>query len=221
MAWWLLGGCALALVAVLLVPSPVHRAPFPRVFLVLLPAVTFGAALLAREWPWLNQLSQRGWWGLLASVFIFALIVSQGSEWLTAHQLDTASEPPQNLLQQYYRGNGGVSALLREYAEISEAQRKRQVVLVSPYDVPTSDYYWMLYGLPGKGDGGLPLVRPANTVKFENLANYRTYGYEYLILARHEHEARDWAQTIGFRESQVVPEGNWHDHHRLFRIVQQ
>ena len=64
-------------------------------------------------------------------------------------------------------------------------------------------------------------MRPANMVKFENLANYRHYGYECFVLARHEREARDWAQTIGFREPQVVPEGKWHDYHRLFRIVQQ
>ena len=137
LAWWLLSGCALALVAVLLVPSPVHRSPFPRVFLPLLPAVTFGAAVLARQWAWLNQLSRRGWRGLLASVFIFALAVRQGSEWLTARQLDTASEPPQNLLQQYYRGNCGVSALLHDYADLPSEQLKRQLLLVSPYDVPT------------------------------------------------------------------------------------
>ena len=148
-------------------------------------------------------------------------MVRVGSGVLTDWDMDDASAPPQNLLQQYYRGNGGVSALLREYAEVAETQQKRQVVLVSPYDVPTCGYYWMFYGLPDKGDGGLPLMCPANMVKFENMANYRTYGYDFLILARHEREARDWAQTIGFRDPQVVPEGEGHDHHRLFRIVQQ
>ena len=204
-----------------MVPSPVHRAPFPRVFLVLLPAVTFGAALLAKEWSWLNGLSRRKYWQLLLCAVIWALLVRVGSDVLTARDMDAASAPPQNLLQQYYRGNSGVSALLREYAEVPEAQRKRQVVLVSPYDVPTCGYCWMLYGLPDKGVGGLPLMRAANMVKFENLASYRAHGYECLVLARHEHEARDWAQTIGFHEPQVVPEGNWHDHHRFFRIVQQ
>ena len=134
LGWMLLGGCALALVAVLLVPSPVHRAPFPRVFLVLLPAVTFGVALQAREWSWLNDLNSQEFIGI---VVVLALMVRVGSGILTDWDMDDASAPPQNLLQQYYRGNGGVSALLREYAEVPETQRRHDVRFDrGPHELP-------------------------------------------------------------------------------------
>ena len=188
---------------------------------MLLTAVTFGAALLAREWPWLNGLNARKFWKVVGCVVFGALLVRLGSDALTNRKLGTASEPPQNLLQQYYRGNSGVSALLREYAEVPEAQQKHQLVLVSPYDVPTCSHYWMLHGLPDKGTGGLFLNMPANLATAENLLRYRQAGYGFLILARHEREALEWAWAAGFPEPQVVPEGEAFDHHCFFRIVQQ
>ena len=218
LGWMLLGGCALALVAVLLVPSPVHRAPFPRVFLVLLPAVTFGVALQAREWSWQNDLDSRKLLEFIGIVVVLALMVRVGSGILTDWDMDKASSPPQNLLQQYYRGNAGVSALLREYKLLPESKLKHQLVLVVPHDVPTAYHYWLLYGLPNN-DLGMQYLLPVNQVTSQTLEQYRSRGFDFLLLARHKHEALDWAQTIGFREPQVEPEGKWHDHHRLFRIV--
>ena len=215
LGWMLLGGCALALVAVLLVPSPVHRAPFPRVFLVLLPAVTFGVALQAREWSWLNDLNSQEFIGI---VVVLALMVRVGSGILTDWDMDKASSPPQNLLQQYYRGNAGVSALLREYKLMPESKLKHQLVLVVPHDVPTAYHYWLLYGLPNN-DLGMQYLLPVNQVTSQTLEQYRSRGFDFFLLARHKHEALEWAQTAGFPKAQVEPEGKWHDHHRLFRIV--
>ena len=220
----LLLGCLAALVAVLLVPSPVHRSPFPRVFLPLLPAVTFGAALLAKEWAWLNGLPIRKYWQLLGCVAVGALLVRIGSDALTKWDLEKSSTPPQNLLQQYYRGNGGVSALLQEYRKLPESQQRHQVVLVSPYDLPTTFHYWNLYGLPN-GDLGrtgtreIPCLLPANEVPPGILEQYRLHGYVILVLARHEQEALNLAQTAGLPSAQAVAEGDEYDRQRLFRIV--
>ena len=217
LGWMLLGGCALALVAVLLVPSPVHRAPFPRVFLPLLPAVTFGVALLAKNCRGLDA-DWNKFMQLVALELVIALTIRIGCEAAKRYALDLGKAPPQNLLVQYYRGDSGISALLQEYAALPEEQRSRLLVLVSPYDVPTCGYYWMLYGLPESGRAGLSLMRPANLFRPEALSLYRSNGYAVLILARHGQEAREWASAAGFAGVVPVPVGNRHDHHQFFRV---
>ena len=213
----LLCACLLALVAVLLVPSPVHRAPFPRVFLPLLPAVTFGVALLAKNCRGLDA-DWNKFMQLVALELVMALIIRIGCEAVKRYALDLGKAPPQNLLVQYYRGDSGISALLQEYAALPEEQRSRLLVLVSPYDVPTCGYYWMLYGLPESGRAGLSLMRPANLFRPEALAPYRSNGYSVLILARHGQEAREWASAAGFAGVVPIPVGNRHDHHQFFRV---
>ena len=225
LAWWLFGACACAVVAILLLPSPVHRSPFPRVFLPLLPAVTFAAALLASDWRWLNDLPTRQFWKFLACMVICALLIRVGSDFLTDWELSTASEPPQNLLQQYYRGNGGVSTLLQEYKRTPDPQLKCQLVLVSPFILPTAWHYWQLYGLPESDlrtadSKELSHLLPANLVPPGTLKRYQLKGFEFLILARHEQEASAWADACGFVNPKLAPEGEVCDHHQFFRVLQ-
>lgn len=158
-------GAVLAALAVLLVPSPVHRAPFPRVFLVLLPLVTFAAALAAKSWHFTEEPFAKGSDHLPFKKLAFAailpgLLVGILCEKLTGYQLEHSTRIPQNLLMQYYRGNSPNREFCLSLA--TQEQRPLQIIAVEPLDLPTFSLYWQLAGLPPTLPGNLPAFLPGN-----------------------------------------------------------
>ncbi|MCK5805120.1 MAG: hypothetical protein KAI66_19970 [Lentisphaeria bacterium] len=128
----LLGACAVAAFALALVGE---RAPFPRVFLMFLPPVTYGVFLAVHE---------HAFWTRARLLVIAGLTVMCGffwtrlADWRTTEQLREGLAP-QDLLQQYYRGRD-------ELKELAGVYRKAPlfedcIILTSAHDFPTFRFY--------------------------------------------------------------------------------
>ena len=142
-ALWQLGGCLLAVVAILLLPSATGRAPFPRVFLALLPALTLNTALLARQLPWIGRLTPVR---ALLLIALPAAAILAATTLLTQRQLrNPATPPPQNLLQQYYRGNNDATLI---FEALPRPLDDRFLLVAEPYLAPSLAFYWNLYRPP-------------------------------------------------------------------------
>ena len=128
----------LILTSLLLAVSRSGHAPYPRVFLVFLPQITFGALLLTSR----IELSPKAYVALLAAVIMNALLWERIPTEITQAQLKRGISPS-NLLQQYYRG----STELRSSMEtVSEAFPKQDLYIITDeYDFPTTQLYSLLY----------------------------------------------------------------------------
>ncbi len=134
-------GCVAVIVAVLVAARPA-QAPYPRVFLVLLPPLTLAALLSGRVFPAIQR-----WPLVLASL----LVVANGFVWERVSEVVTDAQlrrgaTPNNLIQQYYRG----ADELRHLASLMAHQEwmENAVVVTDEYDFPTFRLYWQLSGGP-------------------------------------------------------------------------
>lgn len=132
-------GCV-AVVAAVLLAARSGQAPYPRVFLVLLPPLTLAALLSGRVFT-----AIRHWPLALAAL----LVVANGFVWERASEAVTDAQlrknaTPNNLVQQYYRG----ADELRHLASLMAQQQwmENAVVLTDEYDFPTFRLYWQLSG---------------------------------------------------------------------------
>jgi hypothetical protein len=143
----LAGVCALAVAGGIVAAK---TAPFPRVFAVFLVPLTWAAFRLCR---------QASFWQARSTVLVVGAILlsgfawERGSSWLTRREV-ARGEHPQNLLQQYYRGDCELSSLVMTLKR-RELDRN-VVVLTNPYDFRTLDFYWWSRGLPTANDGPVP-----------------------------------------------------------------
>lgn len=118
------------------------QAPYPRVFLVFLPAVTLAALLAAKASPKASAVS----FPLLAvAILANGVIWERTASALTDMEI-AAGRSPNNLLMQYYRG---AEELRDTAAAFSEEKWMQNSILISDqYDQPTMNFYWKLYGGP-------------------------------------------------------------------------
>ncbi len=143
----LMGSCALA-IAFGIVSA--RTAPFPRVFAVFLVPLTWGAFRLCRQaafWQAQSMLRVAG------VILICAFAWEKGASLLTQRQV-AKGEHPQNLLQQYYRGDGDLSGVIGEL--VRREMPEHVVVLTNAHDFRTFDFYWRTRGLPTEASGPFP-----------------------------------------------------------------
>ena len=134
-------GCVAVTAAILLAARP-GQAPYPRVFLVLLPPLTLAALLSGRVFAVIQQ------WPLILTAL---LVVANGFVWERVSEVVTDAQlrrgaTPNNLIQQYYRG----ADELRHLASLMAHQEwmENAIVVTDEYDFPTFRLYWLLAGGP-------------------------------------------------------------------------
>ncbi len=155
-ALWQLAGAVLAVVVILLLPSPIDRSPFPRVFIVLLPIVSLAAARLHGLVPKLEAMRLPR---LLLLVAVPAMLITWATGLLTLQALRSGEAAPQNLLQQYYRESCGVREAVNALTKRGYTQA---VIVVDAVMEPTFAYYWQLAGQKIVHDDGVPAVIAEN-----------------------------------------------------------
>lgn len=207
----ILGAVVIAAAAVLLVPSPVGRAPFPRVFLPLLPMLTLAAALAMKSTSPITAIPLKK---LALISAIPGLLIGICCDSLTARQLDTRETPPQNLLQQYYRGNSPCSLNMSSLTNDSE----KRLILVNASDVPAFSFYWQISGgntIPAYH--GLPPFIPGN-IPSSFVQTAIDKHLEIAIFARTEAEARSILQTQSLDDHANLEEGKRTEHRTLYTL---
>ncbi len=136
------GAASLTLVTALgLALSRSGHAPFPRVFLVLLPAATL-LPLLACRWLDADQ-KPRLLLNTALAALVCGILVERLAEGVTDTQLKRGIIPD-NLLQQYYRG----AEDLREIAENESLAASEATVLTDAYDMMSASFYLGLHRKP-------------------------------------------------------------------------
>lgn len=214
-ALWQLAGVALALTAVLALPSPVQRSPFPRVFIVLLPIVTLAAARLKSFVPKLNALSTPR---LLLSFAAPAAVILLACNFLTALPVFWRNTPPQNLLLQYYRNDSSSRNAVEWQIGRTADEKAHSVFIVDAIQVMPFCYYWQLAGEPMELPGGARSVLPSNLLKPAMGNLYRSRGILPVCLARTEAEARVMLADAGFNPMMpLLPLPLAESHWRLWR----
>ena len=174
-AWFLTCASLLIIVALLSLPSASGRVPFPRVFLVLLPIFSFAAALLAHHSK-LELLSSRA---LFAAVALPAVVIILTTNAINRYMLSHRMTPPQNLLVQYYRGQSPASALLYRLQQLQENDTipAEPQIVVSPYDAPAIEYYWLLSGREISYRNGTHAILQSTRLNGALPAHKRVYFY--------------------------------------------
>lgn len=182
-------GCLIVVAAVLLV-SRSGQTPYPRVFLVFLPVITFAALFSGRS----STILRRWSFGMLALLVICnGFIWERAAEALTDIQLQSG-HTPNNLLQQYYRGADELrylSSLLAEQQWLENA-----TALTDAYDFPTFRMYWQLAG------GQRGKVIAVNQIP----ANFRLPppSERFWIIARNADHAADLLQQVIGVDSDLI-----------------
>lgn len=143
---------AVLTMAAAIVASGAGRAPFPRVFLVLLPFATFVlldalrlASPEAARTPSAEERKHGLTWAAKAALaaLVAGIVCERVAEGVTDYQLKHGAIPD-NLLQQYYRG----AADLREIAERQDLELGSALVLTDAYDAMSASFYCGLYRKP-------------------------------------------------------------------------
>ena len=131
---------AVAVIAVLLSACMFtsSHAPFPRIFTVLLPGFTASLAIFFTDasipLPW-NRLKLA-----IALSLLWGVAVIHCSNLLTANQI-SHGKAPQNLLQQYYRGDSSNSEAIAALTKSPE--RVHDTIIVPAIDEFTFSFYWL------------------------------------------------------------------------------
>jgi hypothetical protein len=163
-----------------------HTAPFPRVFLPFLPMVTYSLLLAASQSPRLLRLSLP----VVGLAILFnGLAWERGATWLTQRQI-AEGRHPQNLLQQYYRGDTALRTLVTEL--INRDMTANAIALTDAYDFVTFRYYWAQNDLPAWA------VLAANRSPGDTW-NHRQKppGVRLWVIARDEMQAAELLQAAG------------------------
>lgn len=187
-------GALLSTAIVLMAPAAKGHAPFPRVFLPLLPVATFAAALRFRDTA-LEEFLTRRLPVALACAALPGLLL--GAAWDLATRRELSREHiPQNLLQQYYRGDQGCRLWVQRIAQAAEEGHPLPLVAVNATDAPAFLLYWQMEGLPAAGADGLPLTFPGNH-PLPGLHAALQKGHPLVFLAHGPKELRQLLQAQG------------------------
>ena len=237
-------GSTTVILLFLILPTAVGRAPFPRVFLPLLPLYTLAAALSFKA-----NLADSGLGRLTMKKLAFwavapGILLGIGGDILTGIEMDYASEPPQNLLQSYYRGSSDVSAWTRLIAsriDGAESWRygitggwpqahpevilnfvglpKANWLLVDPYDSTAFNYYSRL--MP-RITTSRNLEAPVLSQKALDtwLGTYFKQGLSTYYLARNEKSLRSAMEFVGLNPDDFeIWESERYRHRVLYRLT--
>lgn len=178
--------CALPIIALLCLRFG-GRAPFPRVFLVYLPAVTLAAVWGAKRQGLLRRAR------IIYPAVVILLtgcLVENFCSYLTRREV-LAGKSPQNLLQQYYRGasdNREVVSFLRE-----KGLALGSLVLVNEFDVTSFRFYWQLAELPPQA------VLAGNRAPQDFYRQQNFSQMQLFVLARNEFEAQQLFHRAGHK----------------------
>ena len=132
----------LVLIGAVLLLSRSGQAPYPRVFLVFLPQVTFGVLLALSR----TDFSSPRYLALLFLVTINALLWERIPSELTQNEL-RQGRSPSNLLQQYYRGSPEIKDAI--FFANEKFGLQKTFIITDEYDFPTARFYAALQGTPG------------------------------------------------------------------------
>jgi len=152
----LLLASAVAVLAILLLRLPSGHFPFPRTFLVLLPAVTFAAAKARGRAVWLDSRLTFGREILLLAAIGCGLIFT--TETVNSRAL-RHGYTQQNLLTQYYKGkddNRQLAAFLEEQCK----ENRLYLWLTPDIDGVTAEFYSRLYYHPMSDVIVMPSIVP-------------------------------------------------------------
>ncbi len=210
----LAAGCLGAVLLALITAAPGGHAPFPRVFLPLLPLVTLAAVLPLKErQPQEVFLSLQG----IALALLPGLLLGFLGDRLTQWQFAQGQPPPQNLLQQYYRGDEGNRIWSQTLAARISQGESLPPVAVNPTDYPAFSLYWRFQGLPLTDNNGTPRLFPANTLPRELLAS-QAREREFLLLAHNARELQDFLVLLKLPEEYPVTQEGVQANRTLFRL---
>jgi hypothetical protein len=163
------------------------RAPFPRIFLVFLPAFTLAAAGVGYS---LSFIRHQKLVYMAVAVLFSGCLIEQISTRLTIRQVQNG-QSPQNLLQQYYRDasdNRDAVGFIRNNALIGE-----YIFMVNEWDAPTFMFYWQLANLPQQA------VFVSNQVPEQFWQMPQLANFKLAVLARNESEASDLFRKAGHK----------------------
>ena len=178
--------CLLPTSAVILLRFGGH-APFPRVFLVFLPAVTLAAAGTCYALPFLRRQKLTY---LAVAVLLSGCVIEQICSRLTTRQVLNGNSP-QNLLQQYYRDatdNRDAVTFIRSNGMVGE-----YIFLVNEWDAPSFLFYWQLANFPQQA------VFVSNRVPDQFWLAPQLANFKLAVLARNEIEAGNLFRKAGFK----------------------
>lgn len=128
------------LVPVIALLALTRSAPFPRVFLVFLPTVSFAVLKSVTDW---SVWRSRQLLLILGLVVMHAFVWERASTCLTNEQV-MDGRFPQNLLQQHYRGSMALQQLCMQAKK--DNLQNRLIVLTTAHDFPSFRHYWTQYG---------------------------------------------------------------------------
>ncbi|MFA6929413.1 MAG: hypothetical protein WCT05_03730 [Lentisphaeria bacterium] len=180
--------CCLPAAAVLLLRFG-GRAPFPRVFLVFLPAVSLAAASTCYYLPFIRR--QKLLY-LAVAVLLSGCLIEFYCKQRTVRQVKNG-ESPQNLLQQYYRDatdNRNAVTFIRSNDLVGE-----NLFLVNEWDAPSFHFYWQLANLPQQA------VLVSNLIPDNFWLSPQFAKFKLLVLARNEVEASSLFHKAGYKGS--------------------
>ena len=157
---------SLAIIALTLLFSRAGHAPYPRVFLIFFIAASYALLQACAN----NRIGNKSFALLFIAIIFCGLVTERVSYELTQRQLRVGVSP-NNLLQQYYRGNSD----LRNAVEHMEKNRLlgKAIIITDEYDYPTTRMYVAM-------NGGQPM--------FVFTRNERTF--DELMLVRHNSNDR-------------------------------
>ncbi len=211
----MLFGVLAAIAAVLILPSAVGRAPFPRVFLPLLPMLTMAAAIAAKDFPKLDDMPLKK---LISLAILPGLFLGIATDYLNSYLLDNYDTPPQNLLVQYYRGQSPnrlwTSLILERKTELLEVE-KYDIALLNPTDEPAFRFYKQFVDIPEEEK--TIAFFPANFNLQES--PIRNYAPHLVIYARNENEARNTLETQGIPRDTPLAFSERREHRTLYRLA--
>ena len=178
--------CLLPATAVIFLRFGGH-APFPRVFLVFLPAVTLAAAGCCHA---MRSLRRQKLSYLVVAVLLSGCIIEQVCTRLTIRQVRDGKSP-QNLLQQYYRNatdNRDAVTFIRNNGLVGA-----YIFLLNEWDAPSFLFYWQLANFPQQA------VFVSNRVPDQFWLSPQLAHFKLAVLARNEIEAGQLFQKAGYK----------------------
>ncbi|MGN0891976.1 MAG: hypothetical protein ACI4Q0_01705 [Oligosphaeraceae bacterium] len=217
----LAGGALAAILAALLAAAPGGHAPFPRVFLPLLPLLTLGTVLPLKGSPAFPQspdprVTSPG--RLLPLAILPGLLLGFLGDKITQWQMAQGAPPPQNLLQQYYRGDQGNSLWAQALAaQAPDDGSPAPPLAINPTDAPSFLLYWNAQSPPGDTPKNRPLVFPSNRPPKHLLPPLES-GQELLLLAHNQRELQDYLALLGLPEPIPATAGDTRRNRTLFRL---
>lgn len=164
------------------------HAPFPRVFLPLLPFVTLAGLQALGQFP---KICDKKLMYLALPLLLWGLALERVTDSLTKREI-AQGKMPQNLLMQYYRGSDDNTraVIFLHRTGLCEGA----IVLVNEYDEPAFSYYWTRLGLDPQ------FVVARNRLETESLKRRLEAGEVHLfVLARNEDEAFELFDQAGCR----------------------